>query len=335
MILAGDIGGTKTVLALFDSPGGILQLQRDATFPSQDFAALEAILTRFLTSMPAPIEAACFGVPGVVIEGRCEATNLSWVLDEHTLAQHIRTPRVNTPRVKLMNDLEAAAYGMLYLPPQEFAPLNDGAAPRRNGNIAVIAAGTGLGEALLIWDGSHHLPVATEGGHADFAPRSDQELSLLRYLRGKFDGHVSYERVLTGPGLHNIYNFLRDTGFAREPAWLSEALAAGDPSAVIAENGLAGRDRLCVEALQVFAAAYGAEAGNMALRCLAIGGVFVGGGIAPKLLPALRSGRFMEAFAAKGRFVDLLRTIPVNVALNPRAPLVGAAHYALRLMSKA
>jgi glucokinase len=330
MILAGDIGGTKTLLALFDDQGGTLRLQREAIFPSRDFASLEAMLTRFLDAPPAPLEAACFGVPGVVIDGRCETTNLPWRLDEPALSQH-----VGIPRAKVMNDVEAAAYGMLHLPPREFVSLNDHPARQRQGHIAVIAAGTGLGEALLIWDGLHHVPVATEGGHADFAPRNEQELELLRYLRSKFGGHVSYERVLTGPGLHNLYNFLRDTGFAREPAGLAEELAAGDPSAAIAENGLAGRSPLCVEALRMFAAAYGAEAGNMALRCLALGGVFVGGGIAPKLLPALRGGAFIEAFTAKGRFADLLRTIPVHVALNPRAPLIGAAHYARRLLPSA
>ena len=327
MILAGDIGGTKTLLALFDDAAGTLQLRRDASFPSQEAASLEAILTRFLGTTATPLRAACFGVPGVVIDGRCETTNLPWTLDEQTLAQH-----TGAPRVKLLNDLEAAAYGMLHLEAHELAPLNAGTRPSRRGNVAVIAAGTGLGEAMLIWDGSHHMPVASEGGHADFAPRTDHEIELLRYLRDKFGGHVSYERVLTGPGLHNVYNFLRDTGYAPEPPWIAAQLTSGDPSATIAEVGLAGGDALCVATLDLFAAVYGAEAGNMALRCLAIGGVFVGGGIAPKLLPALRNGRFMQAFTAKGRFAELLQSIPVHVALNPRAPLLGAARYALRLV---
>ena len=328
MILAGDIGGTKTLLALFDDAGGALQLLRDATFASQEAASLEAILTRFLDAAGAPPRAACFGVPGVVIDGRCETTNLPWHLDERALAAH-----TGAPRVKLLNDLEAAAYGMLHLEPHELAALNEGQTPRRHGNIAVIAAGTGLGEAILIWDGTRYIPVASEGGHADFAPRTDQELELQRYLRGKFGGHVSYERVLTGPGIHNIYTFLRDTGYAPESPWLAERLASGDPSATIAETGLTRRDPLCIATLDLFTSAYGAEAGNMALRCLAIGGVFIGGGIAPKLLPALRNGGFMQAFTAKGRFADLLQGIPVHVALNPRAPLLGAAHYATHLQS--
>jgi glucokinase len=330
MILAGDIGGTKTLLALFDDASGTAQLLRDATFASQEAASLEAILTRFLGATSTPLRAACFGVPGVVIDGRCETTNLPWHLEERLLAQ-----QTGAPRVKLLNDLEAAAYGMLHLEARELASLNDAAQPRRPGNIAVIAAGTGLGQAMLIWDGAQHHPVASEGGHADFAPRTDQEVELLLYLRRLFNGHVSYERVLTGPGLHNIYTFLRDTGYAPEPAWLAERLATGDASAAIAEVGLAGGAALCVAALDLFAAAYGAEAGNMALRCLAIGGVFVGGGIAPKILPALRRGPFMHAFAAKGRFAELLQSIPVHVALNQRAPLLGAVHYALRLASSA
>jgi glucokinase len=330
MILAGDIGGTKTLLALFDDESGALRLVRDATFASPDAASLEAIITQFMGATPVSLHAACFGVPGVVIDGRCQTTNLPWILDERTLWRP-----AGAPHVKLLNDLEAAAYGMLRLQPNELAPLSRAVQPVRPGNIAIIAAGTGLGEAMLIWDGKRHMAVASEGGHADFAPHTDQELELLRYLRGKFGGHVSYERVLTGPGLHNIYNFLRDTGSAPEDASLAAQLTAGDPSAIIAEHGLAGSDPLCVDALELFASAYGAEAGNMALRCVAIGGVFVGGGIAPKLLPALRTGSFMRAFIAKGRFAELLESIPVKVALNPRAPLLGAAHCAQRLLSVA
>jgi glucokinase len=330
MILAGDIGGTKSLLALFDDGSGALRLVRDATFASRDAGSLEAIIAQFIGATPVPLRAACFGVPGMVIDGRCQTTNLPWILDERTLSRPSRSPHV-----KLLNDLEAAAYGMLHLQPSELAPLSNAGQAVRPGNMAIIAAGTGLGEAMLIWDGSRHIAVASEGGHADFAPHTDQELELLRYLRGEFGGHVSYERVLTGPGLHNIYNFLRDTGSAPETAALAAQLTVGDPSATIAEYGLAGSDPLCVEALELFTAAYGAEAGNMALRCLAIGGVFVGGGIAPKLLPALRKGSFMRAFIHKGRFADLLEQIPVNVALNPRAPLLGAAHYAQRLLSRA
>ena len=210
MLLAGDVGGTKTLLALFEPTADGLHQRRDATFKSQSYGSLDDILAEFLgPSGQRPLQAACFGVPGAVIDGRCEATNLPWILDENALAT-----RLAVRRVKLLNDLEAAAYGMLHLPANEFTILNAGATPRRHGNVAVIAAGTGLGEAILFWDGQEHHPIATEGGHTSFAPRTDQEIALLRYLRNKFGGHVSYERLLAGPGLENIYAFLRDGGFA-------------------------------------------------------------------------------------------------------------------------
>ncbi|HZY88350.1 MAG TPA: glucokinase [Gemmataceae bacterium] len=323
MILAGDVGGTKTVLALFDDAGGELRPVRDATFPSRDHASLEEIVAAFLAADEAvPPRAACFGVAGAVIDGKSQATNLPWHLDEGRLAR-----AGGAPRAKLLNDLEATAYGMLHLRPDELAPLNPKAAAPRKGNVAVIAAGTGLGEAMLYWDGRRYHPIASEGGHGDFGPRTDQEIELLRYLRQRH-GHVSYERVLSGPGLHNVYNFLRDSGAHPEPAALAERLAAAaDPSAVISELALAGQEPLCAAALELFCTLYGAEAGNLALKCVAVG-VFVGGGIAPKILPALRKGAFLRGFTDKGRFATLLEPVPVSVALNPRAALLGAAHYA-------
>jgi glucokinase len=235
-------------------------------------------------------------------------------------------------RVRLLNDLQATAFGVRYLSSQELEVLNHGAAPRHKGNIAVIAAGTGLGEAFLCWDGSQHHPMASEGGHADFAPRNERQFQLLRYLQEQFGTHISNERLLSGPGIHNIYCFLRDTGFAPEPQWLRDEFAAGgDQSAIISEAGLAGKSELCVETLNLFATIYGAEAGNMALRCLALGGVFVAGGIAPKLIAVLRNGRFVQAFADKGRMAAVLKNIEVSVALNPHAPLIGAAHFALNM----
>ncbi len=327
MILAGDIGGTKTVLALYNEEDLHVRQLRDATYVSAAYPSLEAIVALFLAEPPArPLRAATFGVAGAVVNGRCRATNLPWVMDERDLARAL-----SVPRVKLLNDLEAAAYGMLHLGPSEYAVLNHADDPQRRGNVAVIAAGTGLGEAILYWDGRDHHPIASEGGHVDFAPRTDQEIELLRYLRAKFGGHVSYERVLSGPGAYNLYQFLRDSGAGDEPAWLAERLRSGDPSAAIAEAGLAGTVPLCVATLELFTSIYGAAAGNLALKCLAVGGVFIGGGIAPKLLPALRHSRFMDAFADKGRFANLLRNLEVRVALEPRAPLLGAARYALRL----
>jgi glucokinase len=326
MILAGDIGGTKTVLALHEPEGEKLRLVRDATFPSRDNPTFEAILDQFFADGPRPpIDAACFGVAGAVIDGYVQTTNLPWTLEEGALREAL-----STPKAKLLNDLEAAAYGMLQLTLDERHVLNAGTSRRTRGNVAVIAAGTGLGEAILFWDGEKYQPIASEGGHCDFAPTNDQEVELYKYLRDKFHGHVSYERVLSGPGFFNVYSFLRDTQFAPEPDWLAEEIKNGDPSAVVSRVGLAGTDANCVETLRLFASIYGAEAGNLALKALAVGGVFIGGGIAPKILPAITSGAFLDAFFAKGRFSDLLHRLHVSVALNPRAPLIGAAYYALQ-----
>jgi glucokinase len=233
---------------------------------------------------------------------------------------------IPTPHAKLLNDLEAAAWGIMHLPAAELAPLQGGT--QRTATMVLIAAGTGLGEALIVWDGSRHGVVASEGGHADFAPRTDRETELLGYLRREF-GHVSYERVLSGPGLFNIYAFLRDTSGTPEPRWLRNRMEGGDRNAVVSEVGLAGEHPLCVEALDIFASIYGAEAGNLALKALAVGGVYVGGGIAPKLRAKLSDGSFIEAFRDKGRFAPLMGSIPVQLALNPHAPLLGAALVAI------
>ena len=329
MILAGDIGGTKTVLALYETDGD-LKLVRDGTFPSRENASLEEIIGKFFAGHDKPtLKAGCFGVAGAVIEGKCHTTNLPWNLDEVELARAI-----GAPHAKLLNDLEAAAYGMLFLKPDELCQLNPDAKPRKKGNVAVIAAGTGLGEAMLYWDGKHHQPLASEGGHADFAPQSDDEIELLRWLRRKFGGHVSYERILSGPGFYNVFCFLRETGKYRETDALEAKLAGGgDPSIPVTQLGLAGADPLCTATVDLFCSIYGAEAGNLALKCVAVGGVFVGGGIAPKMLAGLQKGGFLKGFTDKGRFGHLLKSLEVNVALNPRAPLIGAANYAARMAS--
>ncbi|MDD5558541.1 glucokinase [Candidatus Methylomirabilis sp.] len=332
MILAGDIGGTKTVIGLFEADGNRLHVIREETFPSQSYGSLEAILNQFMgPGSAASLSVACFGVAGPIIEGTSRATNLPWELDERSLAEAFRLPRV-----KLLNDLEAAAYGMLHLDPTDLCVLQPG--PPRKGNIVVIAAGTGLGEAILYWDGTRYHPMATEGGHTDFGPRSDLEIGLLRYLQREY-GRVSYERVLSGPGLFNIYRFLRDSGIAQEPEWLRKRIAEDDPGAVISEIGLTGDDPLCTKALELFVSVYGAEAGNLALKAFAIGGVYIGGGIAPKILVEARGHMplrtaFTRAFTDKGRFADLLRSIDVRVALNLRTPLLGAAHYGLMLLGR-
>jgi glucokinase len=327
VILAGDLGGTKTLLGLFQRvPEGVLSV-REQQFRSHDHPTFEAILDAFLPSQEARPElaAACFGVPGAVVDGRSQATNLPWRLEEGALSRETGTP------VKLLNDLQAMAYGMLFLAPSQLHVLQAGTRPRLQGNVAVIAAGTGLGEAMLYFDGELHHPVASEGGHADFAPQSDDEIDLLRWLRTEFKGHVSYERILAGPGLSNVYQFLKETGRYREPAAVAQKLAKGDPNAAITELALAGSDPLAESALAMFCRIYGAEAGNLAMRWLATGGVFVGGGIAPKILPMLENGGFLERFTDKGRFTPLMRSLELSISLEPRAALLGAAHYAARL----
>jgi glucokinase len=345
MILAGDIGGTKTTLALFDWTIERVDAVREQTFANADYAALEEILEEFLSpeaerpaepetqegsqaersGPPAPpvLDIACFGVAGPVVENACRTTNLPWVVDGATLSK-----RFSIPRVLLVNDLEATAHGLLVLRPDELETLNAGSPPRSKGAMALIAAGTGLGEAILFWDGQTYRPRPSEGGHCSFAPTSDLEIELLRYLRTQHT-HVSYERVLSGMGLQAIYEFLRDTK-RNEPTWLAEKLKVADPPVLIAEAGLKRQAEIAVQALDMFATIYGAEAGNLALKALALDGVYVGGGIAPKLLAKLKDGTFMKAFTNKGRYKKLLSAIPVHVITNPKAALLGAAAVAAK-----
>jgi glucokinase len=325
IVLAGDVGGTKTALALFDKTAGGLVLVREDTLPSRGFDTLEAAVETFLGGGPRPtIAAVCLGVAGPVVDGRCVATNLPWVIDERALAGAIPAPRV-----RLLNDLEVAAHGVMGLPATDIRTLQEGTA--RRGNLVLVAAGTGLGEAIIVRDGDRMLVIASEGGHADFSPRGDLEEDLLRYLRKEL-GRVSTERILAGPGFFNVYRFLRDSGWAKESPAIAERLRSGDTGAVITEAALANRDPLCVKALEIFVSVYGAEAGNLALKAMAVGGVLVGGGIAPRILPALTTGTFVAAFRDKGRLAPLMDTIPIRVALNPRAPLLGAAQVASTLV---
>jgi glucokinase len=325
-ILAGDIGGTKTVLGIFEFAAQRLETVAEATFASGAHSSFDEVLAQFLEAHRAvELRAACFGVAGPVIDGRSNLLHLPWQLDEAELAR-----ASGAARVVLINDVEAAAYGMLTLGDDERTVLNPGL-PQPHANIAVMAAGTGLGESFLCWDGERYRASATEGGHASFAPRTDVQIELLRFLRGEFAGRVSTERLLSGPGLHNIYRFVRQRSSEAEPRPITERMAEEDPSAVIAELALESKDAACVESLELFASIYGAEAGDIALRYLALGGVFIGGGIAPKILPALQTDAFMRAFVDKGRYSELVAGIPVWVSLEPRAPLLGAAHYALSL----
>jgi glucokinase len=322
LILAGDIGGTKTQLALFSVQGEKLELACERSFPSKQYAGLEPILEEFFRDGARPIAKACFGIAGPVVEGTVKTSNLPWIIQASILARQL-----NLPAVTLLNDLEAAAFGVFTLQPDEFICLHQGV-PRASGNKALIAAGTGLGEALLYDDGRRFHAIASEGGHADFAPRDDLEIRLLRHLMARY-GHVSYERVLSGPGIANIYDFLRDSGEAPEPPWFAAELdAAEDRSVMISQAGLTGKPEICARTLDIFAAAYGAEAGNLALRGKATAGVYIGGGIAPKLKSKLADGVFIRAFVEKGRYQEFVSAIPVYLILNEKTALQGAAYNA-------
>ncbi|MEA2648614.1 MAG: glucokinase [Candidatus Binataceae bacterium] len=327
MILAGDIGGTKTHLGLFRAVGRELQTIREHLYQTAAFQSLEQACAAFLLPEDR-IDAACFGVPGPVIDGVSHATNVSW-----SMAQDSIQRALGGPPTHLMNDLEATAYGVPYLSESEVAILQRGEARAGRANIAVIAAGTGLGEAALIVTPSRYFAVASEGGHSDFAPRGDEQRRLLEFLAREFD-HVSFERVLSGPGLHNIYRFVVSRSPGAEPEWLSIRMRTEDPSAVISESALEGRDPRCVHALEIFTAIYGAEAANLALKYLAIGGVYICGGIAPKILPLLQGGGLIEAFLDKGRLRTMLERISIRVSLNPSAALIGAAWAAVAMLEK-
>ena len=327
LVFAGDIGGTKTNLALYSVHGEKLRAESMQTFPSKRYSGLVPVLQDFLGSAQPKIDAACFGIAGPVVDGKVKTPNIPWMVDSSELRRALKLDSVS-----LLNDLEAGAHGIFTLSNDEFSTLNEGTM-RQSGNKALIAAGTGLGEAIMHDDGRHFHPLASEGGHADFAPRNELEIELLRYLLGRF-GHVSYERVLSGPGLFNIYKFFKDNRGLEEPKWLTERFAGGDDvSAVVSKTALAGEAEICVKSLELFVSLYGAEAGNLALRAKSLRGLYIGGGIAPKILAKLKDGAFMRAFVDKGRYTDLLAAIPVQVVLNDQAALRGAAYYAAFLAS--
>jgi glucokinase len=325
MILAGDVGGTKVHLALYNFANGRLQPVRDQKFPAHDFASLDDVVNKFLGSgkeKKEEILAACFGCPGPVRDGRLKLTNLPWTLDTRDLVKSL-----GIPHIFLINDLEANGYGIPELAPESIFLLHSGEA-NASGHAGLMAAGTGLGEALLIWDGKTHRPIPSEGGHCDFAARTDREIALLQYLRGTLKGRVSWERVVSGLGIKNVYSFLRDVEKINEPGWLHDRMMAEDPNAVIGQCAEDGSSSLCFETMKTFSAAYGAEAGNIALKVLASGGMYLGGGIAPKILKTLKNGAFIQAFLDKGRLSPLLESIPVRVILDDTCALLGAAAYA-------
>lgn len=323
MILAGDIGGTKTNLALFEAQNGILEVRAQQQFASKNFTSLSDVIEAFKkeTLMPT-IKSACFGIAGPIIDGRCRTTNLPWDIGTEDLKKDLALDKV-----RLMNDLEATAYGMLYLSEEEFVDLNP-TGRQFNGNRAVIAAGTGLGEAMLYYDGKGYHPISSEGGHSDFAPLTPQQDELLKWMRNRYPGHVSYERILSGPGIYTLYEYLYESGFAPEPLSMRQIPEGMDRSAMVSECALSQRDPLCMEALRMFAEIYGAEAGNLALKSMSLGGVYIGGGIAPKILSVLVNNHFMNGFVSKGRFEEMLRGMQVKISLNPHTALLGAAYFA-------
>ncbi len=325
MILAGDIGGTHTRIATFDPSALPLTPMRMADYPSNAYPGLAEIALDFLSRGDEPggikPQFCCFGVAGPVVDGKSQPTNLPWKLDAGLLSAGIGAPTM------LINDLEANAYGIAALSPQDFSVLQEGK-PGRSGNSAVISAGTGLGEAGLYWDGKMHRPFACEGGHSTFSPVNVLEIHLLEYLMKRFE-HVSWERVLSGPGLLNIYEFLRDTGRGEEPSWLAERMKSQDRSAVISNAAIHGESELCSQALGLFVSLYGSEAGNLALKTMALAGVYLGGGIAPRILGQLKQGTFLLSFRSKGRMNQTLGDIPVLVITNDKASLIGAARCAV------
>jgi glucokinase len=320
MLLCADIGGTNTKLALF-RPGGTPELVGVERHASAGVDDLGALFADFAARGSRSLDAACLGVAGPVVGDHVDTTNLPWHIDARALGARLG----NVP-VFLLNDLEALAYGVPSLRDDGVATLQ--AVPGDpTGTIAVIAAGTGLGEAGLVWDGRRRRALSSEGGHTDFAPRTEREIALLRHLLQRWP-HVSWERVVSGPGIVNLFEYVRDVERLDVPPVLAAAMSGGEPAAAITQAGLARSAPIATATLDLFATLYGAEAGNLALKLKALGGVYVGGGIAPKVLDKLRDGTFIDAFLAKGRFRDLLESIPVHVIVDPHTALYGAARYA-------
>jgi glucokinase len=319
MILAGDLGGTKVRLALFEKKGG-KDFVDEQKFASKEFPDFASLLKKYLEGKGNQITSASFGVAGPVYDGVCQATNLPWVISAKVLEKELRIPDVH-----LINDLEANAWGLRRLSEKEFFTINAG--EEKQGNQALVSAGTGLGEAGLYWDGKAHHPFACEGGHCDFAPKDEEEIELLRYLKLQFN-HISYERILSGSGLYLLYRFLVDTKREGEIFCVSSLFGQQEPQRVITENAANEQCPACMRACRLFTSIYGSEAGNLALKFLAVGGVFIGGGIAPHLIEFFKEGKFIQSFSDKGRFSSMLMKIPIKIVLNEKTALIGAACYA-------
>ncbi len=327
MILAGDVGGTKVHLALYNFADGRLVQLREEKFPAAEYPCLDDVVKLFLgkgAENKNEIVASCFGCPGPVRDGRLKLTNLPWSLDARDLQRNL-----GIEHIFLINDLEANGYGIPELAPDQIFSLCEGDG-RAVGHRGLISAGTGLGESVLVWDPKtrRHAPLPSEGGHVDFAPRNDREIALLQYLRRTLNGRVSFERVVSGLGIRNVYAFLRDEAGMEEPDWLRERMAHEDPNAVIGTCAEDGSSEICMETMDVFAGALGAKAGNLALTLLAAGGIYLGGGIAPKVLKIMQNGKFTEAFLDKGRMRPLLEAVPVRIILDDTCALLGAAAHA-------
>lgn len=319
-ILAGDIGGTKTHLALFEE-GESVDWTAATKYRSSEYDDLSSIVMQFLKEQGFPeIDRACFGIAGPIQDQKSKTTNLPWIVDAENIK---KTAKID--HVSLINDLEANAHGISFLKESEFFTLSPGI--DRPGNKALISAGTGLGEAGLFFDGKSYHPFACEGGHCSFAPENEIEIQLLRYLKKQYD-HVSYERILSGPGFTRLYQFLIEEGIEKESPKVRAAFSQKDPNLVITEMGISGEDEACLRALEIFVSIYGGEAANLALQMLAVGGIFIGGGIAPKILNEMKEGGFMKRFVQKGRFTSLLLGIPVKIILNENTALIGAGAYA-------
>jgi len=324
MILAGDIGATHSRLAAFETEGNRLQCVVEKIYSSGEHKGLPEIVANFTKTEGIPTQSACFGVAGPVRGGRSKISNLPWIIDSRELALQLKLRTVG-----LINDLEAFAYGIDALESKDFATLSEGSS-EAEGNTAVVSAGTGLGEAGLYWDGYRHHPFACEGGHTEFAPKNDIEVELLQYLMKKYENqHVSYERILSGPGIKNVYDFLRDTSKEEEPSWLKGELAAApDAPALISQLALANKAAICERTLSIFVSIFGSEAGNCALKFMSTGGIFIAG-IAGKIVSKMKDGTFMESFLSKGRMKGLLQEMPVRIVLNDDSGLIGAARFTL------
>ncbi len=323
-VLAGDVGGTHTRLAICEVTNGKVLRLVEEIHPSQAHESFPKIVRRFMADHRADVRAVCFGLPGPVRGRRAELTNLPWVVDADELERDL-----GLPPVLLLNDLEANAHGLATLSEADFAVVREGS-PSVTGNAGLVSAGTGLGEAGMVWDGRTLRPFATEGGHCDFAPRTELEIELLRWLQGEYGPHVSWERVVSGPGLTNIYRFLRSKDPGAQPKWLAEELESGDPNEAITRNALEGKSELCLRAVELFLELYGAEAGNLALKVLATRGIYLGGGIIPRMTALIASSKLVARFDDKGRMKRLVEHIPIRIVLNDKAALQGAALHAAR-----